>query len=929
MADFKILPPAPASQFTILPPAAKPQPGGFSIVPPPSPGGLVPAIQKPDGSLVVGAPGDKHNDLPTVTDADRRGFTVMQPGSSNHAGFLSRQQGAAIGKAAGAAFLPDNLHTEDLNKARDGGILAGSPLLKGYKTGGIKGAAEAFWNTINPFSAQNEAHQADLMDRYSKYSKEFGPAFEAARNGDPSKMKALREKYGDPSGEIAMQLGMGASSPLKDVPTAVTGAVGKVAVSPAGRTVERILSPTTVDAPAGRAESVVRQGLGAANRATSQTVERAEPFARTVERYMPEFTAWSRLTPQQRTNHPLPQLMQFYNYVEGRSTGAARPTDPALGDFADTVRQEMQLRQQHYQAIPRTMNAGVIEDYFAHMWEQSPQQVTQALNRRAGTPLQGSGRNLQSRTIPTIADGLAAGLTLRDANPVTAMQTYVNNMDRYLAWDDITQAARDQGDAKYFTVGSRNIPDGWVPLKGRLSQRQTPAGPMQLYAPEGFATVYNNAISRGFQDAREFPNVSKVFDATRKTANSVTALKLGLSGFHGISMMVGSVASDFAAAIDQAARGDFMGAIKTAAKAPAAPVTNFIRGTKIRAEYLGTGVHGMQREADLMGAANMRVDGRDPSMYSTNPRGSFVSSYRRGSLGREVREAFLDQAGKMTKTSAAKGAANMVGRTMDTIMAPLFDTYIPRIKAGVFQRDMSAWLEAHPNATREEQVAQARNISDSMDNRFGEMVQDNLFWNKMGKQVAQTVLLSPGWSIGTIRELGGGALDMARGDWTKRASYAVALPMTVGITSSIAQYLMTGKAPDAQTLKGAPLTGGMVQGTPERMLLPSEWKDIIGYTHDPIGEVANKANPALSAASELIQNKDWRGLPIGDPTKPALDPSNIEDYGKKLLEDISPISVGQLAQGSKKGSAIGPAATMFGIREAPAYLEDPEKAKAI
>ena len=99
---------------------------------------------------------------------------------------------------------------------------------------------------------------------------------------------------------------------------------------------------------------------------------------------------------------------------------------------------------------------------------------------------------------------------------------------------------------------------------------------------------------------------------------------------------------------------------------------------------------------------------------------------------------------------------------METVAQPIFEKYIPRIKNGAFYDTMHDWLEANPNAPHEAQVAMARRIWDSIDNRFGEMVQDNIFWNKTLKQTAQLGMRSYSWNLGTVREIGGGAISAVK-----------------------------------------------------------------------------------------------------------------------------------------------------------------------
>jgi hypothetical protein len=51
---------------------------------------------------------------------------------------------------------------------------------------------------------------------------------------------------------------------------------------------------------------------------------------------------------------------------------------------------------------------------------------------------------------------------------------------------------------------------------------------------------------------------------------------------------------------------------------------------------------------------------------------------------------------------------------------------------------------------------------DSVDNRLGQLVYDNLFWHNMTKDLGLVATRSLGWNLGTIRELAGGVADYAR-----------------------------------------------------------------------------------------------------------------------------------------------------------------------
>ena len=84
---------------------------------------------------------------------------------------------------------------------------------------------------------------------------------------------------------------------------------------------------------------------------------------------------------------------------------------------------------------------------------------------------------------------------------------------------------------------------------------------------------------------------------------------------------------------------------------------------------------------------------------------------------------------------------------------------------------------------------------DSVDNRMGQLVYDNLFWNKTLKDLAFISTRSVGWNLGSVREIGGGGVDavkavadMARGrkpELTTRMAYTIAMPIITALYGAI------------------------------------------------------------------------------------------------------------------------------------------------
>jgi hypothetical protein len=213
------------------------------------------------------------------------------------------------------------------------------------------------------------------------------------------------------------------------------------------------------------------------------------------------------------------------------------------------------------------------------------------------------------------------------------------------------------------------------------------------------------------------------------------------------------------------------------------------------------------------------------------------------------------------------------------------------------------------------------------------MVQSNIFWKAQLKQSMQLAMRSYSWNLGTVREIGGGALSLARNpgrlsmkgnDYDPRAAYVVALPIVVAAASSVYQFLKTGEMPKDTTDLLAGRTGGKTQsGTPERAMLPGYEKDVYGWFHDPKQEAVNKIATAPRLIWETLANKDYAGHQIADPRDPLLQ--RLQSYGAHVANSLGPISVKQMVQGEKQGSNITFPERATAIRPAPSWLQEPDR----
>lgn len=674
-----------------------------------------------------------------------------------------------------------------------------------------------------------------------------------------------------------------------------------------GNVARKILAPESLGPEAQSAAGAIRREQGLAARGTQQSLAEIEPY------------------------HPLinkmdePSRLNMFNYMEGQPH---TPLTPEVKQVADTLRTGFNQRKTELQNISRTASTHFIDDYFPHMW----QDPAAARNFLAGR--EGSGRNLRKREIPTIEEGLKAGLKLKTTNPLEAYSLYIHNMDRFIATEKVFENARGAGEVKYFMPGKQ--PADWVPLNSRLERNGSGA---QAYAPEGWARIYNNFTSRGFADIG--PEYGQVYNAARHATNSVTALELALSGYHAWTMTNEAAINEVAGALQAAVRGDPMKAARRLAGSPFAPLVLPYKGHVAEKVYLGkiAGTPEQRELVDILTEAGARMKGKGHAPdFENSAAGSYWTAFKRGALKAQL-EADI-QRSQTGVGGAVSTVFKNVGRAMDTVMHPLFEVYIPKLKNGAAMENLADWMKAHPGASREETVAAARGIVDSVDNRFGEMIHDNLFWNQYLKQSAMLTLRSYSWTMGAVREVGGGLKDVASQgpkalvgkDTSQRAAYAIALPLTTAAMAAAYQYLKTGEAPkDMQDLM-APRTGGtdMRTGMPERIVPPGFMKDVYGWANHPVQEAYNKMATLPRMAYETARNKNWRDDPIISPGDPERNfaqnvPTWLNDYFNYVLQSIGPITVKNIAKGERQGTNLSTFEQIVGVQPAGMEKTAPEQ----
>ena len=638
-----------------------------------------------------------------------------------------------------------------------------------------------------------------------------------------------------------------------------------------------------------------------------------------------------------------PQLRELNGYIQGRSTGAARPEGPA-GALADSLRDVFQTYRKKLEALPQTEGMGFQEDYLNQLWKKGAD--GKPLRDGAAAPeaempqgggKQGSTGFTQAKTYDTLEDGIKAGLQPVTLDPIKLTAIYVNNAKKYISAARMLETAKDSGEFGMYQAGK--APEGWVKLNGRWTNQAartlietapdadavtTHLPGKDAYAPPEVARIYNNYIDKGMSG-------NNLYEMARATSRASVAMTLGVDVYHATAETMHAVAQTVSDAFRAAAMGEGKQAAKTLGKVTdiGPEMVNRGPGRKARDLYLrdlDDATPGDKRVVDLLAKANFGFN-----------RGDQYSTYIRPELEKTFGQIWKDKPPGITGAGAALWETAKKG--MSVANKPLFEHYIPNLRTAAAKREMANYLERHPEASEEELKGTARDISDAIDNRFGLMVHDNRFWNKYLSQVSQLTMLAPEWTIGKVKMASQGIkglpewiTSMAKGE-KKELPVATAqllgLAVTTAFANSMLTYLHTGDAPTRPMDLVAGRTGGQTpKGDPERAILPGEQKDFLGYMNDPLQEFFNKINPVVRAGQESITNKDWRGDPVADPTKNILEqlPARVGHMGSAFAPGQITL---QNVAGKQPGSNISTPERVAGVRPAPSRMTAPERNERI
>ena len=878
-------------------------------------GAAADVLSKIDQAISTMTPGEKS---PTGREAVQ-GTRLHEPPSATprgdaHSVVLSRIDDAvkgmndnrSVGGPKARPVIDPRVAKDRSLKQLDESINKAQKDLRAAKTPAAREKAQAKLQELRGFRVQM-AQQKVAPDRIAAARQERQPASLGAAAQRGGQQLPLHER---PSDYV--------SQTQKALPDEARAEAAKRAeagrIKSAGYWLRDVFSPQSASKAAGRAESAIRETRGVGERDLAMAEQGFEEFRGAV----------ARASEADR--------LSVMRYIEGRSQGA-KLFDEKWRDVADQLRDEMGKVRAKLEDLDKTHDMAFVDDYLSHQYVDDPKRAAK-LAKDLGIKMGSSGFT-KARKFMTYDEAIANGKVPRTTDFIEFSLDYLKNANAYISRQKAFEIGRDAGDVKW--VSPYKVPDGFTKLDG-LHPNQV--GHVAV-ASDDWARVWNNSFGAGLYSR---PLLGPPMRALRQLTTFQTAAKLGFSAYHALAEAKEGIFSGIGQAAGEALRGHPLRGAATLAKGVASPLEPFLkpltggrlkgRGAKLRDAYLGISDHGgdYAKIADIAARAGFKVTSYDKAFKVGS--GSIAKSIKRGTLKLEMQDGVKQMTGlPSTAVQLWKG----VGRIMDTVADPLFERYVPDMKRAAFYERMSGWLKQNPLASEAEQLAFARRLSDSIDNRMGEMNHNNIFWNWTFKESVQAGMLSYSWALGTLREIGGGAADLARMPvdlarkgpsgvkLTQRTEYVMGMVIGEAVINSVYQYLATGQPPQDLHDVVAPRTGGVIPADrynperPERARIPGQIKDLYGWYTDPFQEGENKLSPTLQTGRELVTRKDWRGDPIDDPG--AGVPGWLKATGKTIIEGFTPIVGGQLGS-AKVGSSIGPVQRFVGISPATSFMQD-------
>jgi hypothetical protein len=514
------------------------------------------------------------------------------------------------------------------------------------------------------------------------------------------------------------------------------------------------------------------------------------------------------------------------------------------------------------------------------------------------------------------------------------------------------------------------LPDALQMLKKRREQIMAVKGRPQTYDGWGNVTIGGTAylvhpdalrlLNRAFnldrQQLTDFLGIDRMsalargerglYNAWMGTRNASIPIALSISAFHAMHILGIDLAQPITAATTESLNRRMT--VRDFAKAL------MDENAKGRDEYGALLSHNFSEEMENLSPLeraeqNLMLAGgfsaQEPSIYEVRAR----QSYRRQvndiipSIKQQAeREGWSNIATRMKLAPEELKAIVMKGGSViEAMEGPLFQTFIPRLKSAAYLNQAKLTLAARPELLAGTPEANAnlraamREIAESIDNRYGQMQYNKLFWPSIVRRGVFAFALSAGWNLGFLREFGRGifydlpktAISMMPGrereELSTRTIYASTYLFIGTVVAGMMTYLMTGEPPkEPKDFIYPKMADGSRLNT---MFFNREFAAAYyhitqeGLVKGTGNLLQNKLNGLADSMFEAMHNEDYYGNQIYDPNAPIW---------QQVAQAIEHQSLGLVTPFSIRGIAAHPtespaqfALGVAGFQPAAKYIE--------
>ena len=536
----------------------------------------------------------------------------------------------------------------------------------------------------------------------------------------------------------------------------------------------------------------------------------------------------------------------------------------------------------------------------------------------------------KKRVFEDMQTGLDFGLTPVSYNPLDAKVSHWQELDKYIISHTAKNVLAKNGGAKFVLLGEdgpanmQPMSNGvvWEPFvfdkeNGKGEETKRIKGTWWVEKTAG--QVIENYLSRGLNEkplfkaymgaanwmnAFQLSGIMPLFHASFETME--TSISSGARGFKAISE---GIAHAFAGRSDEF-KDSFKYAVLRFKEVPTAAVQAFNRGNEYMKAMAGDpAAPGWAKRiipwVQMAGGSTML----DRRLYAT----STDRTFQLWKDGHYLQSAMTSPFSFVEQTSR-----------------PIMEGLVPRMKIGVFSTLMEDWTRNNPDATHEQTVEACQHNWNILEERLGQVVYKRLFINNTAKNLVQALVRAPGWTGGTILQVGRGLVDIAKyvkdfrkdpktATLTDRAAYTISLIATTAVANAILTALFTGEQPDEHDLLAFRTGEKDEHGNPIRFMLPSYMKDLYAWTYQPFQTAKNKMHPMLSLFSEFRQNKDYYGTEIRHPgDDPLMQFFEMAGYTVKAFEPFSARGFQKVSE--RSGTAAEHVLPLVGVMPAPALM---------